>query len=72
MKKIVAIIAVSMFAVSFAAQAEGDGGCYGNINTASTLKPATGLETVSTPVATPAVTVLDTVIKPDETPKTDG
>ncbi len=72
MKKIVAIVAASMFAVSFSALAEGDGGCYGSINTASTPKPATSLETVSTPVATPAVTVLDTVIKPDETPKTDG
>ena len=72
MKKIVAIVAASMFAVSFAAQAEGDGGCYGNIKSVSTPKPATSLETVSTPVATPAVTVLDSVIKPDETPKTDG
>ena len=44
-----------MFAVSFAAQAEGDGGCYGNIDTASMPKPATGLETVSTPVATPVM-----------------
>ncbi len=72
MKKIVAIVAASMFAFSFAAQAEGDGGCYGYTKSVSTPKPATSLETVSTPVATPAVTVLDTVIKPDETPKTDG
>ncbi len=71
MKKIVAIAAAGMFAFSFAAQAE-QGSCYGNSRTVSTPKPATSLETVSTPVATPAVTVLDTVTKPDETPNTDG
>ncbi len=71
MKKIVVIVAASMFAFSFAAQA-GEGGCYGYTKSVSTPKPATSLETVSTPVATPAVTVLDTVIKLDETPKTDG
>lgn len=55
MKKIVAIVAAGMFAVSFAAQA-GEGSCYGNIHTASTPKPAT--------------TALDTVSKPVQTPKT--
>ncbi len=72
MKKIVAIVAASMFLVSFAAQAGGDGGCYGYTKSVSTPKPATSLETVSTPVTTPASAVLDIVIKPNETPKTDG
>ncbi len=73
MKKFVAIVAAGMFAVSFAAQAEGgSGGCYGNSRTVSTPIPATGLETVSTPVTTPAVAVLDAVIRPVEAPKTDG
>ena len=72
MKKIIAIVVAGMFAVSFAAQAGGDGGCYGYTQSVSTPKPATGLETVSTPVTTPASAVLDIVIKPAGSPKTEG
>ncbi len=71
MKKIVALAVAGMFAASFAAQA-GEGSCYGNTHTASISKPAAGLETVSVPVATPAVTVLDSVLKPVEASKVDG
>ncbi len=52
MKRIVALVAVGMFAVSFAAQA----GCSGSIHSASTPQPTTtALDTVSQPVQTPKI-----------------